>query len=481
MISSSEYIAVLLFGMSFFVFLFYLLSWRPVILVSFFFIIFTLAWRMSATMFIDLAGPVYSSQLVRDIGPGTATIIHSLAYIISLVPFLYYFRSEAIEEWRADAQRNGAIRGKRTLSDITFLLSLIFLSFLFFDLVRRGSIPLFHRIERFNYAGGSAHRWMNRYENFVAFWWGLMFTAEYIRQRRIDWRMLALLFASAVYALLTGNRFSAFYSQCSFFLTPCAAIIALKYKSSDGSLLSWINRRFASRVARLATAGCLVVAAGTISFAIYNNLANVRGFVGDDIWRQAFDRTLIQPSEIGWTSYERVFEANQTEPSVAFHLLFEDPLEPDRNTSIQYLMLATIGEPRTHEHLSRGFQFAGGFPEIFFELFGPYLAWPFLLGTGCITAALTAYVVRGALLGNYASAFLSLYVLYGFYVMYIGGMLNFATTRTYWIKIALFAMTLLIEASLARVGLPLVPWVIFRMPQGGWLAKFASSRSQNKR
>ncbi len=66
------------------------------------------------------------------------------------------------------------------------------------------------------------------------------------------------------------------------------------------------------------------------------------------------------------------FERDQGNPSVVFHSLFEDPIEPDRNTSIQYLMLATIGEPRTYDHLSHGFQFAGGFPEIFFELFGPY-------------------------------------------------------------------------------------------------------------
>ncbi len=95
-----------LFGLSFLVFLFYLLNRRPVIFLSFFFIIFTLAWRMSATMFIDLAGPVYSSQLARDIGPGTASVVHSLAYIVSLIPFLYYFRSDAIEAWCADSQRS---------------------------------------------------------------------------------------------------------------------------------------------------------------------------------------------------------------------------------------------------------------------------------------------------------------------------------------------------------------------------------------
>jgi hypothetical protein len=291
--------------------------------------------------------------------------------------------------------------------------------------------------------------------------------------------MFGLLGAAAAYALLTGNRFSAFYSQSSFFITPWAAIVALRYKSSDGILFSWIRRGFASRASRRTAIGLIAVAVGTISLAIYNNLANVRGYVGSDIWHHAFERTLIQPSEIGWTSFERVFEGGQTQPSVAFHFLFEDPIEPDRNTSIQYLMFATIGEPRTTDHISRGFQFAGGFPEIFFELFGPYLAWPFLFGTASIAAALTAYMVRGVLWGDYASAFLSLYVLYGFYIMYIGGMLNFATTETYWIKIAALAMVLSMEAGLARVGLPLVPWVLFRVPQGGWLAKLGRLRSQN--
>jgi hypothetical protein len=478
MISVSERIAVLLFGLSFFAFLLYLLNRRPVIFVSFFFIIFTLAWRMSATMFIDLQGPVYSSQLARDIGPGTASVVHSMAYVVSLIPFLYCFRPGMIEAWCADSQRSRTIRGDITLSDITFALSLLFLSFLFFDLVRRGSIPLFNRIERFDYAGGSAHRWMIKYGNFVTFWWGMMFAAGYIQQRRFDWRMLGLLCATAVYALLTGNRFSAFYSQSSFFIIPWAAVVALRYRSVDESFFSLIRSRFASWTSRLTAIGLIAVAVGTISFAIYNNLANVRGYTGNEIWRQAFDRTLIQPSEIGWTSFERVFQSGQTEPSLVFHFLFEDPIDPTRNTSIQYLMFASIGEPRTSGNLSHGFQLAGGFPEIFFELFGPYWAWPFLLGAGCITAALTAFVVRGTLCGNYASAFLALYVLYGFFIMYVGGMLNFIIAGTYGIKVAALAAALLIEASLARIGVPLVPWVVFRVPQRGWLKRFPFTRSR---
>jgi len=467
MISVSERIAILLFGLSFFALVLFLLNRRPVVFVSFFFIIFTLAWRMSATMFIDLQGPVYSSQLVRDIGPGTASVIHSMAYVVSLLPFLYFFRPSTIEAWCADSQRRKATSGDITLSDITFALSLLFLCFLFFDLVHRGSIPLFNRIDRFDYAGGSAHRWMVKYRNFVTFWWGVMFAAGYIQQRRFDWRMLGLLCATAIYALLTGNRFSAFYSQSSFFIIPWAAVVALRYRSVDESFFSLIRSRFASRTSRLTAIGLTAVAVATISFAIYNNLANVRGYTGNEIWRQAFDRTLIQPSEIGWTSFERVFQSGRTESPFVFHFLFEDPIDPARNTSIQYLMFASIGEPRTSGNLSHGFQLAGGFPEIFFELFGPYWAWLFLLGAGCITAALTAYVIRGTLRGDYASAFLSLYVLYGFYIMYIGGMLNFITTGTYWVKIAALAVVVLTEAGLARAGLRLVPWVVFRVPVHG--------------
>ena len=73
-------------------------------------------------------------------------------------------------------------------------------------------------------------------------------------------------------------------------------------------------------------------------------------------------------------------------------------------------------------------------------------------------------IVKGVIQGRYASTFLSLYVLFGFYVMYIGGMLNFVATPLYLIQVAARAAALLMEARLARAGLPLVPWALFRVP-----------------
>jgi hypothetical protein len=67
---------------------------------------------------------------------------------------------------------------------------------------------------------------------------------------------------------------------------------------------------------------------------------------------------------------------------------------------------------------------------------------------------------------------------YGIYIMYIGGMLNFATRETYWVKIAALAVALLIEARLARTGVALVPWIVFRVPQHGCFKRLRVARSR---
>jgi hypothetical protein len=48
--------------------------------------------------------------------------------------------------------------------------------------------------------------------------------------------------------------------------------------------------------------------------------------------------------------------------------------------------------------------------------------------------------------------------------MYIGGMLNFVIAEIYWIQIAALALALVMESSLARAGLPLIPWALVPIP-----------------
>lgn len=462
-----EQIAVTVSGAALFLCILSIAAYRPVILISFFFILFTLTWRTAATMFIDLAGPVLSSQTFRYVGPGLATPLHVVAYFLTLAPFFLLLRPAAVQDWVDTADRSRAAPGMVTLSGVTIVLSLLFLGHLYFDLIRLGPIPLFAHIERFVYTAqhaGAAHRWLILYGNFVAFWWGVMFAAERLRNRRTDIRYLGILGLLMLYMFLTGNRFSAFYSFGSFFVIPLAGAIAAEVGNHRSVVpFTWIGKTFQRR--DIVAIGAIVVLAAVVSsVGIYNNLANVRQFQRDEIASQFWERLLVQPSELGWISYERVFSLGQWQPDRAYDFLFQAPLDASRNTTPQFLMLETIGEPRTYEHISGGFQFAGGFPEIFFELFGPLYAWPFILGAGYIAAVLTAVVVKGVIQGRYASAFLALYVLFGFYVMYIGGMLNFILPPMYWIKVAALAAALLLEARLARVALPLVPWALFRVP-----------------
>jgi uncharacterized protein DUF6418 len=467
MTSPAAEIAVTLSGGAFFLCALWIAAYRPVLFLAFLFILFTFFWRTASTMYIDLAGPVLSSQTLHYIGPGLVTPLHVLAYFLTLMPFFVLLRPALIESWRSEADNAAAPQGTLTLSDATFAVSLLFLAYLFFDMMRLGQIPLFAHIERFDYTAklaGHAHRWLIQYGNFVVFWWGVMFAAERLRNRRVGGRYLALLALLLLYMFLSGNRFSAFYSFGSFFIGPLSALVAERIDNHPATVpFAWITRGFRPRDL-FAVGSTTVVLVVVVGFAIYNNLANVRGFRGPELRSEFIERTLIQPSEMGWISFERVFNFGRWQPDRVYDFLFQQPIDPGRNTTPQYLMLETIGEPRTSEHILGGFQFAGGFPEIFFELFGPIYAWPFILGASYIAAALTALMVKGVLQGRYASAFLALYVLYGFDVMYIGGMLNFVTVKTYWIKVAALAVALWVEWALARRSSSLIPWALFPVP-----------------
>src|SRR3954469_4782914 len=121
-----EQIVVTVSGVAFVLCVLYAAAYRPVILIGFFFILFSLVWRTASTMFIDLAGPVLSSQTDRYIGPGLATPLHVLAYFVTLAPFFFLLRPAAVQHWLHDAERGRAAPGMITLSGITVVVSLLF-------------------------------------------------------------------------------------------------------------------------------------------------------------------------------------------------------------------------------------------------------------------------------------------------------------------------------------------------------------------
>jgi hypothetical protein len=338
----------------------------------------------------------------------------------------------------------------RLLGNVVLIALSLFLAVLYLDMLFRGPVPLFSGIDRLEYnsdMAGPLHPLVLEYGFLFAGIIGCMFVYPRLHGRDFDFRFLGLLVAFFAYYALTGNRFSAFYGFAGYFAIPLAALTAAHSVRTLGPT----PRRRSPYKRFLCSRSAVVTAAAGFAFALaallVNNIVNVRAY--DDPGELFAQRTLIQPVQLWFNTWiglgDRVDDSFNP-----WNAAFVNPIDATRNTSIQVLMIKNLGDARAEELIEAGTQFAGGYPEILFELFGPWLALPIALAFGGITALLMRTLVASVYLGRFLTAFFALYVLFGFNLLYIGGMLNFLATWTFGVKIlALFAAYLL-EGRLQR-------------------------------
>lgn len=445
----------------------YLLARAPLVVFGFFVIWFAFVWRSISIVYLDVWGPVYAYQIHRDVGGGSYSIVLITAFGMTLLPFGLILGGRAVAEFGMLANRLQEREARRerpafNLADLATILMFGYLGLLLALLVSGGSIPLLEGVEQQQFKGESAnrpHSLFMTYHMLFAFAIGSLFAHHHIRTRRFHRGLLAVFAADLAYALLTGHRFSFFYAHGSMFVAPLAASVGVWMARSAGSdrPFGWVTAAFNLRQIGICLAGLSLV--GLVVFAaLVNSYFNIRFADAESSQYALFQRILVQPTEITWASFQRVFEFGNYDGWTTARFLFDDPIDPSRQSTIQYLMLRTVGSVVTYDHLSQGVNFAGGFPEILFELFGPILAWPAILLLGWISAVILGIVLRAIVLGQFLTVFLGIYVLFGFIVMYIGGMLNFAMQWTYYIKVAAFCIGILMDTLAGRQGVSLIPW-----------------------
>ena len=100
--------------------------------------------------------------------------------------------------------------------------------------------------------------------------------------------------------------------------------------------------------------------------------------------------------------------------------------------------------------LDTGGAYSGGFPEVFFELFGPVTAFPVLFVTGWVIATLYLVFMRAILQRRYVRSALCWYVLYAFVILVFGGMLNFLVNWKFWLKAGTLVAWILFERERDR-------------------------------
>lgn len=444
---------------------------RPAIAFAYAFLLVTFISKMVSVVYLDVRGPIFAEQLNREIGGGWAAIPFAVVVMLALTPS--YFILKPAHTRCANSTLRYSTRGQNSIGEVTLgdiaLIAIVGFSLLLYaDMLFRGVIPIRDGIERFDYAtqyAGNFHHFLFKYGPLIAMWCGVFFVFPALHGKNFDWRFLGALFLLLSYAFVTGHRFSAFYSFSTFFILPLAALFIVKQSHGGEQISPEKNQAERHTVRRslalLAAMGVVLVV--IIILALANSYVNVRHFSPEETAQKLVQRIFIQPSELWYATWERVLLLAQWDGAAAYQFMFNDALEPTRNTGIQYLMLLELGYARTTELIvSMGSQYAGGYPEILFELLGPYAPYVVALLLGIITAGLLRMLLLAIQRGHFISVFWIAYVYFAVSLIYIGGMLNSLVAITFWIKMFGMVFSVLAENYLDRRGLRLLPWVLIR-------------------
>jgi len=427
---------------------------RPFLFILTFAILFSLTYRFVSVAYLDARGPVYSVQLFRDLGPGSATIPLLVAALVYLSAFLIVFSPRRLQYLGALCDRlaaTGDVREDRLISHGWMAVSLLFVVLLYVDFMRIGVIPLIDGVERYDYTASYGGRWHLLLMNYGMLWvfmLGVFYIRGLFARGRTDDRFLLLLLATLVYLLLAGHRFSAFYVYVTFFFSPYG-ILYLWTRHGIGPAPDALLRL--RRRTRLALGAAAVAAVVMVSIGLYRSYFITRDMGKADPAEEIVHRVLVQPGELWYATWERVFVRREIEPAV-FDRLFVNPITTlKRNTTIPYLMVAEIGD-EAYPMVDEGLGYGGGYPEVFFELLGRFGAYAGVFLAALATAGLYVVVVQAMLERRYVRLALGWYVLFAFVNIVFGGMLNFLVNWIFWLKVLALIGWIAFERERERTG-----------------------------
>jgi hypothetical protein len=420
-----------------------------------------LTWQFTlkvfGVVFLDIFGPIYSDEVGTEVGGEGA----SAPFMILLVMIPLMAMKLALQ--RA-SNRNPPLpephlaRGGLTFADVAAGGFVVFLICLYGDMLRIGQIPLFEGLERFEYKGGIFHVLLVNYMFLVGHVIGFVMARGRLLSGIWDVRFGGIVFALFTYLFLTGHRFGSFYVLVSFALVPMAAVV---FAPRLGMTVPRPPRR-RSIIQRLASSRAVVgtfaaVLVCIVLVAMANSLLNVREGDAQDALLQRF---LVQPVHLYWLTWERLQTGQVNDLAATAHFIFNDPFDATRNTGIQYLMMLHLGMERASQvYEGQEVDYAGGYPEILIELGGVWFAIAAALAASVLIALLYRLVVVAVCRGQFLLSVLAIYVCFGLLNLFLGGMVTFITTDTYWLKMAALAAVVLLNRP-KRNHRRRFPWVL---------------------
>ncbi|MSR05463.1 MAG: hypothetical protein EXR93_00115 [Gemmatimonadetes bacterium] len=419
---------------------------QPILFYSLLLVWVSFVWRLSSSAFIDVAGPIYSIELFRDIGPGRSAVVLVACHLLFIGTLAFVFRHSRLQQlasllvWSPD-ERAAALTRLRGVARVAFIAFTVLWVLLYLDMFRIGHIPLFSGIERYIYSdqyAGVFHAFVSKYGIHLSFILGVLFASPAFLSERRDTRFLVLLLVLFAYLLLAGHRFSAYYSHGTSFLIPCALLVLLPRRrpiaeSNAPSRRYWVQ-----------TSAALMIVGGIVMFAQYRSLFFTRGMDPQAALVNIAERVLILQGGLWWSEYEHVFVNHDWNQDEALEGVLLDPIAPERNTTLPYLMEREIGL-QVYPLLQLGVVYTGGYPEVLFELFGPVYGFAAVLVMAYALAKLLYWLMEGILRRQYVRVFLVFYILFPFLLFCVSGMVNSIVNWKFLLKVTAVAIWVLYE------------------------------------
>lgn len=429
---------------------------RAFLLVAIF-LTWQFALKVFGVVYLDNFGPIYSDEVGTEVGGKGASA--PLMILLVMIPLLAMkVAMQHASNRNPPPEEPHIARGGLTFADVVAGVLIAFLACLYGDMLRIGQIPLFEGIERFEYKGGIFHVMLINYMFLVGHAIGFVLARGRLLTGTWDARFGGIVFALFAYLFLTGHRFGSFYVLISFALVPMAAVFfapRLGMAVAPPPRRQSIVQRLASSRAVVGTFAAILV--GIVLIAMTNSLLNVREGDAQDALLQRF---LVQPVHLYWLTWERLQNGEVDDLGAAAHFIFNDPFDAARNTGIQYLMMLHLGLDRASQvYEGQEVDYAGGYPEILIELGGVWLAIAAALAASVLIAILYRLVVVAVCRGQFLLSVLSIYVCFGLLNLFLGGMVTFFATETYWLKMAALTAAVLLNRP-RRNQRRRFPWVL---------------------
>ncbi|QPF93880.1 DUF6418 domain-containing protein [Bradyrhizobium commune] len=414
---------------------------RPGLLLVLFFFFFAFAWRLLSVLYIDVWGPVYSEQLDRQIGPGLGTLPLAASQGLVIAALFLSFRSERLRALSDGfvIRLSGLLRsGNWNLADLAFRVVGLFVLLLWAELLVGGHIPLFAKLERFDYTrlyGGPLHQRLLEWGPMLAFQLGVLMSLPALHRRPLDKRFGALFAALILYLFVVGHRFSSFYLYLSFLIIPIGAVL-LGRQSAGQTSLPKLLRSFL-----LPALGFILL----IGLALVYSYAVVRSGEVEALGTKLVQRVLVQQGEMWWMTYERVFLHNAWDSGLAVFKLFVAPFDPSRNSTMQFLMELGLPLERAQFILQQGSAYTGGWPEVLFELGGPVEGFCLVAISAMLFSEFMFLLTRCLVEERYVTCFFLTPIFYAVSTFLVSGMVNSFIQFTFMVKLAVVAFVYVLE------------------------------------